>query len=79
MEIKFGLISADSHAILERDAYTERMSRERWGDLVFATEIGTNSKSLEAASVGVPVSDIVGGSRAADLYGTLAVEVLERD
>lgn len=34
MEIKFGLISADSHVVLDRDAFTRRMSKDRWGDLV---------------------------------------------
>jgi predicted TIM-barrel fold metal-dependent hydrolase len=34
MEIKFGLISADSHALLDRNAYTERMSQTKWGDMV---------------------------------------------
>ena len=29
--------------------------RERWGDLVFETEIGTNSKILEASSAGTSV------------------------
>src|SRR5579862_1710008 len=52
--------------------------RERWGELVFNTEIGTNSKILEAASTGAAVTDIPGGSKAADLYVELAKEVLER-
>jgi chromosome partitioning protein len=52
--------------------------REHWGELVFNTEIGTNSKILEAASSGAPVSEIQGGNRAADLYAQLAAEVLAR-
>lgn len=52
--------------------------REHWGELVFNTEIGTNSKILEAASSGLPVYDVQGGSRAAELYGELAKEILER-
>lgn len=32
MEIKYGLISCDSHAQLHRDAWTSRMSRARWED-----------------------------------------------
>jgi hypothetical protein len=34
MKIKFGLISADSHAQLDRDAFTKRMSKARFGDRV---------------------------------------------
>jgi len=33
-DIKYGLISADSHALLDRNAYTERMSGQKWGDLI---------------------------------------------
>src|SRR3954447_14427258 len=33
MEIKFGLISADSHAGFDRDDFTSRMST-KWGDKV---------------------------------------------
>jgi predicted TIM-barrel fold metal-dependent hydrolase len=34
MEIKFGLISSDSHGQLGKDAYTSRMSRTKWGDRI---------------------------------------------
>jgi predicted TIM-barrel fold metal-dependent hydrolase len=34
MQIKYGLISADSHVVLDRDAYTRRMSAIRWGDRI---------------------------------------------
>ena len=34
MEIKFGLISADSHAAFDRDAFTARMSASKWGDRI---------------------------------------------
>ncbi len=34
MEIKFGLISCDSHAQLDRDAWTSRMSKAKWGDKI---------------------------------------------
>jgi len=52
--------------------------REHWGDLVFNTEIGTNSKILEAASTGASVNDVPGGVKAAELYTELAKEVLSR-
>lgn len=34
MEIKFGLISADSHAAFGRDDFTSRMSKAKWGDKI---------------------------------------------
>ncbi len=34
MEIKFGLISADSHAAFDREAFTSRMSASKWGDKI---------------------------------------------
>ncbi|MEA2639388.1 MAG: hypothetical protein QOF51_782 [Chloroflexota bacterium] len=34
MEIKHGLISADSHVVLNRDAFTSRMSASTWGDKI---------------------------------------------
>ena len=34
MEIKFGLISSDSHGQLGRDAYVSRMSKARWGERI---------------------------------------------
>ena len=34
MEIKFGLVSCDSHAQLDRDAWSKRMSKEKWRDRI---------------------------------------------
>ena len=34
MEIKFGLISADSHCGFDRDAFTSRMSAGKWGERI---------------------------------------------
>ena len=34
MEIKYGLISSDSHGQLGKDAYTTRMSKAKWGDRI---------------------------------------------
>src|SRR5438034_3619497 len=34
MELKFGLISADSHAAFDRDTFTSRMSTPKWGDKI---------------------------------------------
>lgn len=52
--------------------------RENWGDLVFETSVGTNSKILEAASAGVPLAEISGAQRAVATYRTLAEEVMAR-
>jgi predicted TIM-barrel fold metal-dependent hydrolase len=34
MEIKYGLISSDSHGQLGKEAYTSRMSKAQWGDRI---------------------------------------------
>src|ERR1043166_6742441 len=34
MKIQYGLISADSHIALDRDAFTKRMSKTTWGDRI---------------------------------------------
>ena len=34
MDIKFGLISADSHVAFDRDDFTSRMSARKWGDRI---------------------------------------------
>jgi len=52
--------------------------REHWGDLVFDTQVGTNSKILEAASAGVPLVELSGSQRAVEMYQSLAKEVLAR-
>jgi len=52
--------------------------RERWGDLVFTTEISTNSKILEAGSAGTSVFSYSGAEKAADAYIELAREVVKR-
>lgn len=52
--------------------------RETWPAQVFATEVGTNSKILEAASAGRSIFEVDGGERAAELYSSLATEVLAR-
>jgi chromosome partitioning protein len=52
--------------------------RDRWGDLVFSTEIGTNSKILEAGSAGASVFRYAGAEKAAESYVQLAREVISR-
>jgi chromosome partitioning protein len=52
--------------------------RQRWGDLVFGTEIAANSKILQAASVGVSIVSYAGAQRAVGAYRELAEEVAAR-
>lgn len=52
--------------------------RKRWGTLVFEIEVSTNSKILEAGSSGTSVFRYNGAEKAADMYLTLADEVLRR-
>jgi cellulose biosynthesis protein BcsQ len=52
--------------------------RQRWGPRVFTTEVGTNSKILEAGSSGTSVFHYAGAERAVDAYLALADEVLRR-
>lgn len=52
--------------------------REQWGDLVFTTEIRTNSKILEAASAGQTVFASPQAQPAARMFRALAQEVIAR-
>ncbi len=47
MKLKYGLISADSHAQLHKDAFTCRMSHARFGDRI-PHVIETTDKSMMA-------------------------------
>jgi chromosome partitioning protein len=71
------LLSKLDRRLREERAVAEYL-RDRWGDLVFRTEIGTNSKILEAGSAGTSVFRYVGSERAAEMYLSLAREVVER-
>jgi hypothetical protein len=45
MEIKYGLISADSHAAFNRDDFVSRMPVKKWGDLI--PHVATTQKQGE--------------------------------
>lgn len=34
MEIRYGLISADSHVVTDKNAFVERMSKSKWGERI---------------------------------------------
>ncbi|HUZ76107.1 MAG TPA: ParA family protein [Chloroflexota bacterium] len=74
-----GILLSKLDRRLKEEQTVSSYLREKWGELVFSTEIGTNSKILEAASSGLAVGDVPGGAKAAELYGELAQEVLARD
>jgi hypothetical protein len=48
MKIKYGLFSCDSHAQLDRDAWTKRMSKEKWGDrMPQVIEVNENDRVVD--------------------------------
>src|SRR5579872_1235960 len=71
------LLSKFDRSLREEQAVAAYL-REHWGDLVFQTQVGTNSKILEAASAGVPLVELNGSQRAVEMYQSLAREVLAR-
>ncbi|MCY4437663.1 MAG: ParA family protein [Chloroflexi bacterium] len=77
IEILGVLLSKYDRRLREEKAVWQYL-HERWGDRVFTTEIGINSKILEAASAGVPVNAYAGGKKATHAYQLLAREVLDR-
>jgi chromosome partitioning protein len=73
-----GILLSKLDRRLREERQVAQYVRERWGARVFATEIGTSSKVLEAGSAGVTVFGYVGVERAAETYGRLAEEVISR-
>ena len=73
-----GILLSKLDRRLKEERQVSDYLRERWGALVFDTEVGTNSKILEAGSTGVSIFRHPGGDKAADLYLALAQEVLRR-
>jgi chromosome partitioning protein len=71
------LLSKLDRRLREERAVAEYL-RDRWGAQVFRTEIGTNSKILEAGSAGTSVFRYAGAERAAEMYLALAREVVDR-
>ena len=73
-----GIVLSKYDRRLREERAVSSFLREHWGELVFTTEIGTNSKILEAGSAGTPVYLFSGGDKAANLYLQLAREVMDR-
>ena len=73
-----GIVLSKLDRRLKEEKLVSSYLRERWGAQVFETEIGTNSKILEAASSGTSVFNYAGAEKAAEAYLALAKEVLNR-
>lgn len=73
-----GILLSKIDARLREERAVSSFLRERWGGLVFETEIRSNSKILEAGSAGVSVFRYLGADKAATAYLALAQEVMSR-
>ena len=73
-----GILLSKMDRRLKEERQVAEYVRKNWGVAVFATEVGTNSKILEAGSVGVSVFHYVGAEKAMDTYLALADEVISR-
>jgi chromosome partitioning protein len=73
-----GILLSKLDRRLREEKQVSEYLRERWGALVFETEIATSSKVLEASSAGKTVFGYLGAERAAGMYASLAEEVLRR-
>jgi chromosome partitioning protein len=73
-----GIVLSKYDRRLKEERTVSNYLRERWGNLVFDTSIASNSKILEAASVGVSIFSYAGAERAITAYRDLAEEVAGR-
>jgi chromosome partitioning protein len=73
-----GILLSKMDRRLKEERQVAAYLRQRWGRRVFTTEVGTNSKILEAGSSGTSVFYYAGAERAVDAYLALADEVLRR-
>lgn len=73
-----GIVLSKFDRRLREEQAVSAYLRENWGNLVFETSVGTNSKILEAASAGLPLVEVGGSQRAVETYRSLAREVMSR-
>jgi chromosome partitioning protein len=73
-----GILLSKMDRRLKEERQVANYLRTRWGVRVFATEVGTNSKILEAGSAGTSVFHYIGAEKAVEMYLALADEVLTR-
>lgn len=68
MNVKYGLISCDSHAQLDKDAFTSRMSATKWGDRI-PHIVETTDRAHMSEPVDYPVERWVVNGRVVDIRG----------
>jgi chromosome partitioning protein len=73
-----GILLSKMDRRLKEERQVANYLRQRWGERVFTTEVGTNSKILEAGSAGTSVFHYLGAERAVEAYRSLADEVIRR-
>jgi chromosome partitioning protein len=73
-----GILLSKMDRRLKEERQVAEYLRQRWGSRVFRTEVGTNSKILEAGSAGTSVFHYIGADKAVETYLALADEVLAR-
>jgi chromosome partitioning protein len=73
-----GVLLSKMDKRLKEERTVSNYLKDRWGALIFKTEVGTNSKILEAASSGTSVFNYAGADKAVEAYLGLAREVLAR-
>jgi chromosome partitioning protein len=73
-----GILLSKMDRRLKEERQVAEYLRQRWGERVFSTEVGTNSKILEAGSAGTSVFHYMGAERAVEAYMALADEVIRR-
>jgi hypothetical protein len=78
MKLQYGLISADSHAQLHKDAFTSRMSRARFGDKI-PHVVETTDKSMMAQAVDYSVKRWVVNGKVVDTRGVTNCPAIMND
>jgi chromosome partitioning protein len=73
-----GILLSKMDRRLKEERQVAEYLRQRWGVRVFMTEVGTNSKILEAGSAGTSVFHYMHADKAVETYLALADEVLTR-
>lgn len=73
-----GIVLSKYDRRLKEERTVSDYLRDHWGALVFDTEVLSNSKILEAASVGVSIFSYAGAEKAVSAYRALANEVAGR-
>lgn len=73
-----GILLSKFDRRLKEERQVAEYLRKRWGARVFVTQIGTNSKILEAGSTGTSVFHYHGAEKAGTAYLALADEVIQR-